>query len=240
MTIKLYQNPIKIELNDYKMRVNGNMHEHVSTRKVRDMEELLYEPETDAEKILYYMYRGVYQKSEIRYDITILKPEAKARENTKTHGHYHPKNAAGWEYPEVYQVLDGEAVFLFQKSGPKGYEVAVVDAKKGDAIIIPPGYGHVSINAGKKDLILANLVSPEFQSDYSEYVNKKGGAIYYLCGEIIENPNYKIENIERLNSRNWNQRYEFKSTDILAEIATDPKKFEFLKKPESRSWAVKK
>ena len=64
--------------------------------------------------------------------------------------------------------------------------------KKGDIVVIPPGYGHVAINPSQdKTLILANLVSTAFVSDYSVYEALHRAAQYELIGNhLIPNPHY--------------------------------------------------
>jgi glucose-6-phosphate isomerase len=76
--------------------------------------------------------------------------------------------------------------------------VVLVDAHEKDIVIIPPGYGHVTINAGNSDLIVANLVSSAFESEYGEYEKKQGAAFYELAdGTFIKNPAYTVEWIDQ-------------------------------------------
>jgi len=67
---------------------------------------------------LYFMYRDLAKSDadrqwlrshKLRYDITVIPPCTLSGEWVKTKGHYHPKNPAGIGYPEVYEVLEGEA-----------------------------------------------------------------------------------------------------------------------------------
>lgn len=70
-------------------------------------------------------------------------------------------------------------------------DVVAVTAKAGEFVLIPPGYGHVTINAGKEELVMANLVSAGFASEYTFYERMQGGA-YYLMeeGRWMQNPRY--------------------------------------------------
>jgi len=87
----------------------------------------------------------------LRYDITIIPPNKLGMEFVKTAGHYHPfLPGSKMTYPELYEVLEGEAHYLLQRrEQERGTEritdVVVVKAKKGDKVIIPPNYGHVTI-----------------------------------------------------------------------------------------------
>jgi len=140
-------------------------------RRFRDMKEMFLQTEEGVDA-LYYMFRGVDLFDSIRYDITVLLPGTVGKEYIKTKGHYHPDS-----YPEVYEVLNGKALYLLQKS-EEPYDlvddVIVVEAKAGDKVVIPPHYGHVTINSGEGVLIMSNLVSTMFSSIYEPYERKKG------------------------------------------------------------------
>ncbi len=61
----------------------------------------------------------------------------------------------------LYEVLEGLAHFLLQTNALD--DVVLIEARKGDIIVIPPGYGHVTINPRLDEtLIMANLVSTAF------------------------------------------------------------------------------
>ncbi len=171
-----------------------------SVRTVADMENVFavrpsnMNPETP----LYFMYRDLYKthgdkiwldRHHLRYDITRIPAGIINGEYTKTKGHYHPPNAAGIAYPEVYEVLSGYAFYLLQKADLT--DVIVVVAHTGDIVLIPPGYGHVTINPGREELIMANLVSTDFASEYREINDMHGAAYYYMKkGGWVANPNY--------------------------------------------------
>ena len=93
----------------------------------------------------------------------------------KTKGHYHLKNPAGIGYPELYEVIEGVAHVLLRKKTLD--HLALVKATKGDIVIIPPGYGHVTINPSREEmLVMANLVSTAFVSEYAFYEIRHGAA----------------------------------------------------------------
>lgn len=135
----------------------------------------------------YYMYRGVKKEKGLRYDITLFPALMLGREFLKTKGHEHENN-----YGEMYKVLSGEAIFLMQKSkGKKVLDVYAVKAKKGNYIIIPPDYGHITINHIKKELKTANWSSEKTKSNYSLYEKMKGACYFYTTRGWIKNNNYK-------------------------------------------------
>lgn len=235
MSILLYDKPIRIELTGYEILVAGKGHAR-SVRSINQMVNLLM-GHVDVQQLksldMYYMYRDIYRHGSIRFDITVIPAQTVGRECAKTYGHYHPKSEDGLAYPEVYQVLHGKAVFILQKKNRNGsVDVSIVSAKEKDVILIPAGYGHVSINSGSDVLVLSNLVYDRFSSIYHEYEANHGAAYYYLeDGELIQNTNYIIEKNERVTPEELAKRYRFSCSDLLAEFHADPKKFAFLEKP---------
>jgi glucose-6-phosphate isomerase len=126
----------------------------------------------------------------LRYDLTVIPPSTLSGEWVKTKVHYHPKNPAGTGYPEVYEVLDGEAKYLLQSRMLD--DLVMISAHAGDVIIIPPEYGHISINPSPdKTLSMANIVSTAFESEYGEYETLHGAAYYAMSnGSLKKNPHY--------------------------------------------------
>jgi len=100
------------------------------------------------------------------------------------------KNHAGTGYPELYEVVEGVAHFLLQKKTLD--HIVLVKAAKGDIVLIPMGYGHITINPSDEEtLVMANLVSTAFESEYAFYEKMHGAAWYELVGDILErNPHY--------------------------------------------------
>ncbi|MCU0628942.1 MAG: glucose-6-phosphate isomerase [Methanoregulaceae archaeon] len=167
-------------------------------RQVGDMRQVLASPDCQETGPLYFMYRDLalthsdrqwLRSHHLRYDITAIISRDICGERVKTKGHYHPASPHGPGYPEIYEVLIGHAHYLLQDRSLS--DVLLVDAHERDIVIIPPGYGHVSINAGDSDLIMANIVSTAFESEYDEYEKKRGAAYYELAdGSLIKNPAY--------------------------------------------------
>lgn len=168
-------------------------------RTVRDMQSVLANPVCTETGPLYYMYRDLARSEAdrqwlsahcLRYDITVIPPLDLCGECVKTKGHYHPADPAGTGYPELYEVLEGEAQFLLQSR--RLDDAILVDALAGSCVVIPPGYGHVTLNPSHDTtLAMANLVSTAFASEYGEYETLHGAAYYVMSdGRIIKNPHY--------------------------------------------------
>jgi glucose-6-phosphate isomerase len=167
-------------------------------RDVEEIRQVLAIPECPCSGSLYFMYRDLARTEEdrawlsthaLRYDITRIPPLTLCGEYVKTKGHYHPLSPSGVGYPEVYEVLQGEAHYLLQDRDIR--DVVLIFAREGEKVIIPPGYGHVTINASTRTLLMANLVSSLFSSDYSPYEERHGAAYYMMLGEqMVKNSHY--------------------------------------------------
>ncbi len=162
-------------------------------RYLDDMREVLFDKDfakNSPNVPLYFMYRGLDKKDGLRYDITIIPAKMLGDEFNKTKGHYHVG-----AYQELYMVLQGTAIYLMQKknSDDKIKDAYFVKAKKGDSIMIPPYYGHVTINPSEtEELKMANWVSENCKSDYSFFEKMHGACYYYTNQGWIKNENYKL------------------------------------------------
>lgn len=68
----------------------------------------------------------------------------------------------------------------------------MIAASTGDIVVVPPGFGHVTINPSRTSVLqMANLVSSAFQSEYQEYENRRGAIFYEMSdGTTRKNPMY--------------------------------------------------
>lgn len=193
----------------------------------------------------YYMFRGIaanaahkkiFAKARVSFDVTVLPKLDLGSELNKTLGHYHSLAPSGVAYPEIYEVLAGEAVYLLQKRGShvKTEDVVYCRAHAGDQILIPPGYGHATTNAGNGTLVMSNLIALQ-ESDYSDFVSHKGAALYFMkpvkAGKpvIKLNPSYARKGTPK--PREWRARRVWPN-GLYSAFAANPQAFDFLTKPE--------
>ncbi|MEM5820370.1 MAG: glucose-6-phosphate isomerase family protein [Candidatus Aenigmatarchaeota archaeon] len=243
--MKLNTKPLNLEYRNKKLFLD-KIEIRPTTRKLIDMKDVLMDPsfinKKNQNEILYLMYRDLkrkedkvlFRKYEVRYDITIIFSKYLGKEFNKTFGHLHPIAENNLTYPEVYEVLYGKALFILQKYEKKKVkDVLLIYAKKGDKILIPPNYGHVTVNIGKRDLILSNLVSNKFSSIYELYKNKNGAAIYIIRNgkkiQIVKNKKYtekfKIKIIKKI------KFFKFFKENLYSSFINYPQFFKFLNKP---------
>lgn len=222
-------------------------------RKLKEMKEVVFDKSflasANMDMELYYMFREVSKDDEdekrirekgLRYDITIIPANTLGVEFVKTAGHYHPLLPdSDITYPEIYEVLEGEAHYLLQRrEEERGIEkitdIVVVKAKKGDKVIIPPNYGHVTINPSEATLKMANWVASAFSSIY-EPVKRRGGAAYFELtnGEFIKNENYEdapgIRFLKPLDT--WIKETGLSKEMEMYELIREPEKLDFLINP---------
>jgi len=197
--------------------------------------------------ILYLMYRDVRKKNDVkllianglRYDLTVIYPGTIGNEFNKTIGHFHPfKDNTKVSYPEIYEVILGQAVMLLQKYNLLTNSLEAfyyIQANVGDKIIIPCqeniAFGHTTINKTKNFLVLANTQERTFTSDYSKYLNNKGAA-YYLINKdeqilFEKNLNYKNhpEIVKLIPRKNLPQLYLSKENPLYLSLIKNIKTF---------------
>ncbi|MFH0792029.1 MAG: glucose-6-phosphate isomerase family protein [bacterium] len=158
-------------------------------RYLKDLKDVIYDQKWHKETRnfpVYYMYRGIKKRGGWRYDITIIPPNMLGEEYTKTQGHRHIG-----AYNEAYSVLSGKAIFFLQKIVKgKVFDAYVVEAKKGEGVVIPSNYGHITINPANYPLKLANWIKDKSRSSYEFIGKKRGGCYYYLESGWMKNKHY--------------------------------------------------
>ena len=240
--------PVSLKENGHLFFGEGLREVEPDTRTLKDARTVLEEPGGQGPDELYYMYREVCREEDreairargLRYDMTILKPGKVGREYIKTVGHYHPlKPGTTLTYPEVYEVIHGKAHYLFQKYGEGGAEeVILVEAHPGDKVLIPPNYGHITINPGDDFLVMSNWVASGFSSIYEPLELLSGGAYIEIeekdgSSQFIPNPNYKdLPPLKREAIREIRQLDLVKEIPMYQVFLKDPENLIFLTDPE--------
>jgi glucose-6-phosphate isomerase len=233
-----------------KMQIEfGGKKQEPDIRRLFDMPDVIFDKAWLAQAQdfeLYYMYRDLYLsrsdrekllQQNLRYDITIIPSGMLGREYMKTAGHYHPPVKGGRvTYPELYEVLEGEALYLLQNKDLS--DVVVVYATAGDKVLVPPDYGHVTINRSNKTLKMANFVARDFSSLYEPY-REMGGAAYFFtkdgwiknerCGKAGELRRVEAPDSKRLRSLGLT-----KSREMYPQIR-EPGALDYLTNPEESS-----
>lgn len=230
----------------------GTVTREPDVRQLDEMRGLLLDTEyanSASNRPLYCMYRDLYrteqhravmQDHDLRFDITVMANQPLGREYVKTKGHYHPEAQQGVAYPEIYEVMDGKAHYLLQKKDGSGgiADVIVVEATAGDKVVIPPGYGHITINPTDQQLKMANWVSTRFESQYGDMVEKQGGAYYEtIAGDWVRNQQYDaVPDIRFMDPADIDELNIVSGEQSMYRLVESPNKLAFLNRPHKYQW----
>ncbi len=231
-------------------------------RRLDDLRPVLLDPDCSGPDPVYRMYRDVHlhdhshilRQYSLRYDISVFWGTKLGREFFKTYGHYHPPvhYTPAFSYPEVYEVLYGEALFLLQRVDDiykdpfyvEVKDVIVIRVKAGEKVIMPPNYGHVTINLGPGPMVDANWVCSDFSS-YYDSVRQARGFAYYLVEENgqptwIPNKTYRqplpaLREAETLEAPDLGVRFD---TPLYVSGSTSPETLTWLCSPADHLEAI--
>jgi oxalate decarboxylase/phosphoglucose isomerase-like protein (cupin superfamily) len=180
--------------------------ENVGARRVDELSSVTaVRPVSRRRQIQYWTFSGVKRAHDklpplLSYDLTFLSPEPIGWERPKTHGHAHA-------VPELYEVLEGQAGFFVQdlRPGPVAEFVALIEAKPGESVVIPPFAQHVTINRGDSMLVVADVIAKGAQHDYTNLREARGTAYYQrIDGGVTANPYYKrVPPLTRVSAADW-------------------------------------
>ena len=225
-------------------------HMEAAARRTSDMAGLWCCNETVEDKDIYYMYRDVHLRGDgdlfkehgLRYDMTVTKPCMIGTEFVKTAGHYHPdRENTDVGYPEVYEVVHGVAHYIIQKRDGNTSQVSdcvMIEAREGDKVIIPAGYGHVTVNPVNIPLVMSNLVCCDFNSEYVMYRDLKGAAYYEVVDRddvcrFVPNRNYgTVVPLRRLNARCVEEFGVCEDVSLYRSFKDWPERFDWLVNPQ--------
>lgn len=205
-----------------------------------------YQDPKKGPEILYYgarymeniRHKEIFAKHNFMFDLTIINAGKVGEEYIKTVGHYHGHTApGGLSFPEVYEVISGKIEYLLQSEPDQNEEVDViwVVARAGDKIVMPPGWGHVSMNTGEDLAIETDLQvrdNPN-DSDYSLFCQKVGGAYLRSENKHWPNPKYKIRSFRRVRPKEKPEWSLTKGKTLYQSFIENPKKFDWLKNPQN-------
>ena len=226
-------------------------------RYLAEIQELLFDQnwaKTASDLKLYFMYRDlsmndkdrqIIEKAGLRYDITVMPFIILGQEYNKTAGHDHPLvPKTNMTYPEIYEVLAGQVIFLIQDSqGDNIKDVYAVEAKKDDKVIIPPNYEHLMINASDEEIKTANWICRDFGSNVYKPFREKHGFSYFA----VKGPTNEIEWRKNLNYQDtpelrfqepnhWLNKFKIDKNKEMYSLLKELKKLDFLKTPQDFEW----
>ena len=239
-----------------------------SVRELEEMKDMVFDQEwlkkAKSKTELYYVWRNVaendqdkekIQEAGLRYDITEFAPLTLGKEFNKTFGHIHSLvPGTNLAYTEIYEVLEGEVCFLFQKFKDnkssttfntkvvldKIEDIFTVHCLAGDKYIIQPGYAHISINPVQEKTVMANWIAPASQQSYQEIEKMKGGGYYAIESkkgiQWVKNQIYSSVPQIRFSEPNNLAQFNISKEQSLYSLVNDLGKLDFLKNPQNFKW----
>ncbi|MCR0346793.1 hypothetical protein DWW36_01350 [Erysipelotrichaceae bacterium AF15-26LB] len=250
----------KILLNEH----DGTLHvqepltyEKTSAKRTLEMQPLLYAPQAAGEEISYRFYMNIWRKEDadifrkrgMSNGITILMPGTIEGECRKNSGHYHCLSEGHrLPYPEVYEILCGEAMFLLQKSECFQKDDFTVEdcravlLKKGEKLIIPPYYAHCAINIGDGYMAFGNLAVP-CPLNYAAIRQKCGFFTYVLKKNntllLLQNPHYESLPLPKITEPREQKTLGLDFSKTLYDLFMEqPCQFDYLDHPEAYEEAM--
>jgi glucose-6-phosphate isomerase, archaeal len=214
-------------------------------RRLPQVAEVLFDGPATSDDVIYFMNYDIRPEGRaetatvrpIRYDVTVILPRRHGSEYNKTAGHYHPAAVGqALSYPEVYEVIAGRALYVLQRLDATGAvaDVILVEAGPGDQVLIPPEYGHVSINPGDEPLVMANLVARDCQPDYGPIRAKQGACYYRVATGIVANPHYgEVPEPRPVALKNLAPFGLGAEKPLFTRFAESPERFRYLYEPDA-------
>lgn len=218
-------------------------------RRLPQVAEVLYDGAAETDDVIYFMNYDIRPADReetaatrpLRYDITVILPRIHGTEFNKTAGHYHPAPAGQrLSYPEIYEVISGEARYVLQRLDGAGQvaDLILVDARAGDQVLIPPEYGHISINTGTEPLVMANLVARDCQPDYGPIRQMAGACCYTVSAggapQLVLNAKYgTVPAPRQVELRNLAAFGLGAQTPLFQRFDQAPERFRYLFEPDA-------
>lgn len=173
----------------------------------------------------------------LRYELTAMTGRPVGWEAAKTLGHVHiapPDSPVG--YPEVVEVLHGEAGFLIQDliqgpDGPRSRRAWLVRARVGDWVVLPPDLAHVTIDLGSGPLVFSDVIDRSARGVYAGVAAARGFAWYVGAdGTLRPNPRYaRPPHLEEVSAVEWSGPA---PAPLYRAFRDEPWRFDWLSEPE--------
>jgi len=194
-------------------------------------------------RVEYQMLNGVRRDEDVhlaslplRYELTAMSGPPIGWEAAKTLGHVHvrpPGSSIG--YPEIVEVVHGEAGFLVQDladgpDGPRSRRAWLVRAQPGDWVVLPPDLAHVTIDLGAGPLVFSDVIDRRARGLYAGVAAARGFGWYVAAdGGLRPNPRYRqVPTLEEVEATDWSGPA---PAALYRYFRDDPSRLEWLSEP---------
>jgi glucose-6-phosphate isomerase len=181
-----------------------------------------------------------FRQHRLDHVYVLIHPGVYGGEYFKTQGHYHPPlDAASPGHPELYHVLAGRGLFLLQRAVPPHWQVQeaiVIDVTPDDVIVVPPNYGHLTVNYGEKPLVFEAFLADNLSPVTTPYRERRGGACYCLATadgpQVIANPLYGPDLVvRRVKAPAWQRASATPEDAFYRSVVRQLERFTWLRDP---------
>ncbi|MFV0453183.1 MAG: glucose-6-phosphate isomerase family protein [Propioniciclava sp.] len=158
-------------------------------------------------------------------------------EPVRSQGHVHAISAScGTSTPELYEFWEGlGAVYLQERVADDPGRCFAVHASPGDIVLVPPGWAHLTVNAGHhRRMTFGAWCVRDYGFDYTGIRERRGLAWYpKVDGEAISwvpNPHYRSARLEQKAPRAYAE-FAIGTEPIYRQWQTDPDRMDFIARP---------
>ncbi len=213
--------------------------QHIA-RNLEVLRPFLADPDAVGPRFPYHVYEDVQNRSDqpwltqvgFQFAVAVIVPGVLGTEWMKTAGHFH-RPYQRKELPELVEVAYGQGKIVLQlmRTPDRIAEIVTLNVVRGDWVVIPPGYGHVSINTGPKPLILTHVRHRAVRLEYEEMARHRGAG--YWIGPEGQWINMSYEEVPELKQFTAAHLYArpFGNESVYRAIRRQPGYFKFLKDP---------
>lgn len=224
---------------------DGIVTEPLVQRRVDDIRAMLADPGATGPDPLYSIYMDVripalarqLDERGLAYGAVVDSPGNVGDEYVRSQGHIHSAPVGSTTpYLEIYEFWCGTgAVYLQNAAQSSLTDVILVEVHARDKLIIPPGWVHVVVNTGSTPLAFGALYAADAELIYEPLRALNGTAWRVLAdGSFAPNPQYQNPPYpSRVRAVEYPEFGIVRSQPILAEVAQNPDRFEYVVQPES-------
>jgi glucose-6-phosphate isomerase, archaeal len=161
----------------------------------------------------------------------------------RSQGHVHAISPhCGWSAPELLEIWEGRAIVYGQeKSGNDPGRCRAVEAKRGERVVVPPGWAHYIVNADvSSNLILGAWCDREYAFEYAQMRAHRGLAWFPVItdeGKIRWEPNpaYSFSVIECRKAQDYSWLGLSPRMPIYEHVHHNPASIQWVSDPASLS-----
>lgn len=216
-------------------------------RKLDDIRGSLSDPNVSGPDVVYAVEMDVekekdrvdLQRRNLLYGAMIFEKGCVGEEPVRSQGHVHAVSAScNASTCEVYEIWSGEAyIYMQENTQDDPGRCLAVHAKKGEVVVVPPGWAHCTINADPSQAMLFGAwCVRDYGFDYTGIRAHKGVAYFpKLKNQKIDfekNPNYAASTLELMEAMEYPQFHLKKGIPIYTQYEENPELFNFVTNPQ--------